>query len=627
MTHQLNFIFQQGDWTAPTEFPDLTKHKVVAIDLETRDPNMKKLGTGWARKDGEVVGIAVATADFNGYFPIAHQQGGNMDKKMVLAWFQKQLLADNTKVFHNASYDVGWIKAIGLKINGKIIDTMITAALIDENRFSYSLNNVAKDYLGKLKAETELRQRADEWGVDAKAELWKLPASYVGFYAEQDAQLTLELWNRFQHEIQKQSLNDVWELEMDLLPILIDMREKGVRVDLDGAHVLKKEFVRREKEELASIKKLVGLDVDIWANRSVAKAFDKLGIEYPRTENTKEASFTANWLQNNSEPIAQHIRQARELSKFHSTFIDSIFRHEYNGRIHSEINQLRGDGGGTVSGRLSYGNPNLQQIPARNKELGPRIRALFLPDSDQEQWGSFDYSQQEPRLVVHFASLIGEGYAGSKDLIKAYEQEDADFHQAVADMANIPRSQAKTINLGIMYGMGINKLAKELGIPKNDAEAILLQYKEKVPFVQKLAEKVMSVADSRGYIYTLLGRQCRFNLWEPKTFGLNKAMKEEDAVLQFGRKNIKRAMTYKALNRLIQGSAADQVKKAMVDCAKAGFLPLIQIHDELCFSVKNKEDAKEIKNIMEHCVTMSVPSKVDFEVGPSWGETKPLSDA
>ncbi|NDB28912.1 hypothetical protein EB151_05105, partial [archaeon] len=207
-----------------------------------------------------------------------------------------------------------------------------------------------------------------------------------------------------------------------------------------------------------------------------AQAFDRKGVDYPRTEKTGEPSFTSNWLQNCTHELAGHIRQARELSKFHSTFIDSIFRHEHKGRIHSEIFQLRGNGGGTVSGRLAYGSPNLQQIPARNKEFGPRIRSLFLPD--KQNWGSFDYSQQEPRLVVHFSSLVEGGYPGVDTLIKAYEDEDADFHQTVADMANIPRSQAKTINLGLFYGMGTNKLSRELGIPKEDAQEIILRYRD-----------------------------------------------------------------------------------------------------------------------------------------------------
>ena len=621
MSHQLNFIFQQGDWTTPNSFPDLSNEKTIAIDLETKDPNMKKLGTGWPRKDGEIVGIAVATSNFNGYFPIGHDSGGNMDKTMVLNWFREVCKTPATKIFHNASYDVGWINAYDLPLNGKLIDTMIAAAIVDENKFSYSLNNLAKDYLGKMKAETELKERAEEWGLDAKADLWRLPAQYVGFYAEQDAQLTLELWNRLDFEIRQQSLNDVWQLEMDLLPILIKMRQRGIRVNLDGAEGLKKEFQRREKDLLSKIKKLCNIDVDIWAARSIAMAFDRLGIKYPLTEKTQEPSFTANWLENCNEPIAKLIKEVREVNKFHSAFIDSILKHSFKGRIHAEINQLRGDGGGTVTGRLSYSNPNLQQIPAKNKELGPMIRSLFLPDEGYK-WGSFDYSQQEPRLVVHYAASIGEGYEGSHELVKAYEQEDTDFHQTVAEMANIPRAQAKTINLGLFYGMGVNKLSRQLGIGYEDAQNILQEYNKRVPFVKKLSEKCMQVADKKGFLRTIKGRKCRFNLWEPTTFGLNKAMTEEDALLQFGRKGIKRAMTYKSLNRLIQGSAADQTKAAMVECYKQGHLPLLQIHDELCFNVKDEKDSKVIKKAMETCIQLEVPSKVDEALGNSWGDAK-----
>lgn len=457
MSHQLNFIYQQNDWATPKSFPDLSNEKIIAIDLETKDPNIKTFGSGWPRKDGEIVGIAIATANFNGYFPIAHDVGGNMDKKMVLKWFQDVLKTESTKIFHNASYDVGWIRSYDYTINGKIVDTMIAAALVDENRFSYSLNNLAKDYLGKMKAETELKQRAEEWGLDAKADIWRLPAQYVGFYAEQDAQLTLELWNHFELEIRRQFLTDIWLTEMELLPYVIKMREHGVRVDLDKAERMKKDFIIREKEILKEIKKISGVNVDPWAARSVSVAFDRLGIKYPLTEKTKEPSFTSNWLENCKEPIAKLIKEVREVNKFYSAFIDSILKYSFKGRIHAEIHQLKGDGGGTVTGRLSYSNPNLQQVPARNKELGPLIRSLFLPDIDHS-WGSFDYSQQEPRLVVHYAASIGEGYEGSHKLISAYEKEDADFHQTVAEMANIPRAQAKTINLGLFYGMGIKKI-------------------------------------------------------------------------------------------------------------------------------------------------------------------------
>ena len=621
MTHQLNFIYNDSDWVCPSDYPDLRQAKEIAIDLETKDPNIKTKGAGWATFDGHIVGFAVAAFDQQWYFPIHHDAGGNMDSAITTAWMQEVLRTPAKKIFHNASYDVGWLLVNGFEINGPIVDTMVAAALINENRFSFSLNACAKDYLGEIKNETFLNEKAKEWGIDPKADLWKLPAGYVGFYAEQDAALTLKLWQRFKTEITKQSINDVWDMDMELLPILIETRRRGIRVDEEKAAGLKKEFVAREKTILNKIKEQTTMSVDIWAARSVAQVFDRIGVDYPRTAKTDEPSFTQNWLVNCNNPIAQLIRQAREINKFHSTFIDSIQRYVHKGRIHSEINQLRSDQGGTVSGRLSYSNPNLQQIPARNKEFGDKIRSLFLPE-EGKQWGSFDYSQQEPRLVAHYAASVNEDFAGADDFIEAYKNEAADFHQIVADMAGISRTHAKTINLGLFYGMGKAKLARELGISKDNAENLLQKYHTRVPFVKRLAEAVTSSASKYGFIRTIRGRKCRFDMWEPSTFGMNKAMQYEEAKAIYGN-NIRRAFTYKALNRLIQGSAADQTKQAMINCYKQGFKPLLQIHDELCFSINDENDIKGVKEVMENAIeNLKVPFKVDVALGKSWGEAK-----
>ena len=621
MTHQLNFIYNDSDWICPSEYPDLSQAKEIAIDIETKDPNIKTKGPGWATFDGGIVGFAVAALGQQWYFPIQHDAGGNMDLAITTAWMQDVLRTPATKIFHNASYDVGWLLVNGFEIRGKIVDTMIAAALINENRFSFSLNACAKDYLGEIKNETFLNEKAKEWGIDPKADLWKLPAGYVGFYAEQDAGLTLRLWERFKTEITKQSLNDVWDMEMELLPILINTRMRGIRVDEDKAAALKKEFKKKESDVLGKIKKETTLDVDIWAARSVAQVFDRIGVDYPRTAKTEEPSFTQNWLVNCNNPIAQLIRQAREINKFHSTFIDSIQRYVHKGRIHSEINQLRSDQGGTVSGRLSYSNPNLQQIPARNKEYGDKIRSLFLPE-EGKQWGSFDYSQQEPRLVAHYAASVDNNFTGADEFIEAYKNEAADFHQIVADMAGISRTHAKTINLGLFYGMGKAKLAKELGISKDAADNLLNKYHSRVPFVKKLAEAVTNSASKYGFIRTIRGRKCRFDMWEPATFGMNKAMQYEEAKAIYGN-NIRRAFTYKALNRLIQGSAADQTKQAMINCYKQGYQPLLQIHDELCFSINEEADIKGVKEVMENAIeNLQVPFKVDVAIGKSWGEAK-----
>ena len=616
---QMPLFKPQTEWLPPEDFPDLSKHDEISIDLETKDPNLNvRRGSGSVIGVGEVVGIAVAVRGWCGYYPIAHEGGGNMDRKMVLKWFQSVLNTDSIKIFHNAMYDVCWIRALGLSISGKIVDTMIASALVDENQMRYDLNNCSRRYTGKGKNETELYEAAKSWGVDPKAEMYKLPAMYVGTYAEQDAVITLGLWQELKKEINLQDLNSIMDMETELFPCLIDMKFKGVRVDVEAAHKLKKQLVAQEKQALEQIKKETGVDTQIWAARSIAQVFDKLKLDYDRTEITSAPSFTKNFLQNHPHPLVKHIARAREINKAHTTFIDTIIKHSHKGRIHAEINQLRGDNGGTVTGRFSYSNPNLQQIPARNKELGPAIRSLFIPE-EGHTWGCFDYSQQEPRLVVHYATL--QNLYGVDEVLEAYREGDADFHDIVADMAEIPRSQAKTINLGLFYGMGKNKLQAELGVSKDKAENLFKQYHSKVPFVKQLMDNVMQRAEDSGKIRTLLGRLCRFHLWEPNQFGIHKALPHDAALREHG-PGIKRAFTYKALNKLIQGSAADMTKKAMIELHKAGVIPHIQVHDELDISVENPEHAQKIKDIMESAVDLEVPNKVDYESGPNWGIIK-----
>jgi DNA polymerase I-like protein with 3'-5' exonuclease and polymerase domains len=316
------------------------------------------------------------------------------------------------------------------------------------------------------------------------------------------------------------------------------------------------------------------------------------------------------------------IAKAREINKAHTTFIDTILKFTHKGRIHADINPIRSDQGGTVTGRFSYANPNLQQIPARNKELGPMIRSLFLPEVDHK-WGCFDYSQQEPRLVVHYAATT-EPICFDESVTKIVEEfknNSVDFHKTVADMAGISRDQAKTINLGLFYGMGKAKLQAELGLnTKEEAEVLFNQYHNNVPFVKELMNKTSQFAQTSGSIGTLLGRRCRFNKWEPATFGMHTAMSFEEAERTYGRGRIRRAMTYKALNKLIQGSAADMTKKAMLDLYKEGIIPHIQIHDELDISVKDDNHAKKIVEIMEGAVTLAIPNKVDYESGETWGD-------
>ena len=617
---QLVFPLQKKTmWSPPIEYKDLSEATEIAIDLETRDDGINNgLGAGWAFNKGEIIGIAVATEGFSAYYPFGHMGGGNLIKEQVLKYMHDICALPCRKIFHNAAYDVGWLQSYGIKVNGEIVDTMIAGALLDENRYSYSLNALAKDYLGKIKAETDLNEAAKMFGVNPKGEMWKLPSESVGLYAQEDARLTYDLWKRFKHEINKQNLDTIWQLERDLLPYLIQIRKRGIRVDVEQAEKLKVNFKQKEKDILHKINKMVGKEIDIWAARSIATAYDKLGIEYPRTSKTSEPSFTQGWLNENDNDISKLIVNARELNKFHNTFINSILKYTHKGRIHAEINQLRSDSGGTVSGRLSMNNPNLQQLPARNKEYGNLIRGLFLPEKG-EKFVALDYSQQEPRIATSYSLTLQ--FDGAKEIAKAYEDGEGDFHQSVAELCGIDRKSAKSISLGLMYGMGKNKLANMLGLTFDEASNLIDTYNRKAPFLKQLADKCADKANSEGVIRTKLGRKCRFDLWEPKDWGIHTPERFENASAKYGQKNIKRAYTYKSLNRLIQGSAADVTKKAMLECAKINHLPLLQIHDELCFSVADTKQIEQIKTVMENCVDFLIPMKVDVAIGNNFGET------
>tara|TARA_R110000764_G_scaffold204097_1_gene289335 strand:- start:248 stop:2167 length:1920 start_codon:yes stop_codon:yes gene_type:complete len=610
------------DWNIPTEFPDLTGYDQIAVDLETKDPNIKTQGPGWARKDGHIIGIAVAAGDFKGYFPLRHANGHNLDPTMTMRWLKAQMATPNVdKIMHNATYDAGWMRAEGVEVQGRIVDTMITGALVNENRWSFGLDAMARDYVGIRKDEKLLKAAAQEWGIDPKAEMWQLPPKYVGAYAEQDAVATLKLWQALKIQLEKQDLWSIWKLETGLIPCLLDMRTNGVRVDLNKADKNKKLIQKRSKELRQDIKKSAGVDVDIWAGASVAKMFDKLGLEYPRTE-AGAPSFTKSYLNSHPHEACQSLVKLREFDKADSTFIDSILKHEHNGRIHTELHSTRRDEGGTVTGRFSSSNPNLQQIPARDKEIKKLIRGLFIPE-DGDKWGSFDYSSQEPRLLVHFAASMPPNMQDPvlQTIVEEFNTSDVDLHQIVADLAGITRKQAKTVNLGIMYGMGVAKLANQMAITKDEAKSIISDHREKVPFVKQLADIASKRAGNNGQIRTLLGRLCRFDMWEPTSFEYNKPLPLEEAEKEYGGMGkLRRAFTYKALNRLIQGSAADQTKKAMLDCYNAGLTPMLTVHDELCFSIGSDKQATQVKEIMETGVPLKVPSKIDQELKDNWGE-------
>ena len=625
---QLDLWPPESNWVPPTSFPDLSEAAVLAVDIETCDPQLLKRGPGWCRGDGYVTGVSLATPDgWKAYYPIAHP-GPNMDVDATKRWLNDQLGRTlQPKIGHNiAAYDVPWLEFIGVKVRGPVWDTKIAAALVDESRRSYSLDACSQDYLGDRKSERGLYEAARYFGVDAKSGMHKLPAMFVGPYAEQDAVLTLRLWEKFQKILHDEDIWEIFELESDLLPCWTEMRRRGVRVNALRAEELSQKWRKTEVEMQRELDKTVGAPVQVWANDSVARAFDRAGIEYPRTAQGAP-SFRRGWLETHPSPLARQIVELRALNKARSTYIDNlVFDHVIGGRIHCEFHPLRsgdddenGSMRGTVSGRISSSNPNLQQVPARG-QLGAEIRSLFLPE-EGEMWASLDYSQQEPRILTHWASVLG--LAGSEEMVSRFKDDPTtDVYSAVAEAARIDRKSAKVIFLGLSYGMGVAKLSAQLGLDPDTAKSVVQQFHSGVPFVRELMDTVQSKVQQRGWVKTLLGRRCRFELWEParRMTEWSAPLPYADALAKWG-PPLRRAYAYKALNRIIQGSAADQTKAAMRELWRQGIVPVLQVHDELCLSVPSVGAAFTARQVMETAVELAVPSMVDVEVGPSWGQS------
>jgi len=600
--------------------------KLIAIDTETYDPNLKTMGPGGFRKDGHVAGISISTdSGYTEYFPIGHEGGGNLNKTKVISFLLYIYSKRKKLIFANAMYDVEWLysldKRLTLTRDHRIYDVQTIEHLIDENKLKYSLDSLAKFYLRKSKYEVELEQAVlYKFGKRAKVKenLWRLHANEVSEYAKEDALLTLQIYQKQQERIKREEIESIVDFESRLIPVLFHMRKKGVRVDVDKAHSLYTELEKKQSEVQTMLNRLGGTEVNVWANASLKEAYDKNSIGYNYTAKGTP-SFTASWLETQMDDVSQSILKVRKLDKIRNTFVKNmIIDKASNGRIYCGFNPM-----GTVTGRFSSQYPNLQQVPARDPELGPMIRSLFIPEEDCE-WVCADYSQQEPRVLVHYASLKDMDTA-----IKVQDEfnknKDTDFHQMVADMASIPRKQAKTINLGLFYGMGNKKLAAELGLDSDQAYELFNKYHDKVPFVKELSRQVSHVASTRGYIKTLLGRKRRFDMWEPRDSWGERAYSLSEAHSQYPKQELKRAYTHTAMNALIQGSSADITKSAMIKIYEAGLLDEIDlkltVHDELDFSVEplKQKCFDESLQIMKTCVDLKVPLKVDVEKGLNWG--------
>jgi len=640
---------EKPEWDLPdlATLPTKLEGDVIAIDLETRDDGIRDgLGSGWPWGGGHVVGYAIAADNWSGYLPVGHATGGNLDhekvKRILNDW-----LSDEKKavVGANILYDYGWADRDGVHIKGQLHDIQYAAAIINEKRWSYSLESLAKEYTGVGKDETLLKKAAAAWGVDAKGGLWRLPAQFVGQYAEMDATLARKLHGILKIQLEKENLFKLYEMERGLIRLYHSMRKKGVRISEERAVKLRDTWRGGVKEIIAEIKAKTGYQVDIWSADSLAKALRHENLPLIFTEKTHKPSITAEWLKHTKHWLTDAILKARQIDKLAETFIDSaILSHAHSGRIHTEFHPLRQDSEGadgavrgTVSGRLSSTNPNLQQVPART-DLGNELRTIFLPE-EGEKFLSADYSQQEPRILVHLASsrtLNGKPLAGAAEAVKQYQADPKmSYHKMVASLTGLPYKSAKILNLALVYGRGATNAAKDLGCSVEEAKRFVSQYHERLPFVKQLDQVLAqdliknrvdpSDPTKGGYITTLLGRKCRFTDYEPKDFNARGHLPPAPmwkAKRQWPGQQLQLAGLHKKLNRAIQGGASDQTKKAMLDIYQAGLGHhlLLQIHDELAASTPDPNVSKKLMECMRDAIALNVPVLVTMKIGDSWGE-------
>lgn len=637
-------------WQCPKQLPDLSRYEYLSLDIETRDPYLKDKGPGCFRGDSYTVGIAVGAPDGQRwYIPFRHAEGQQYDREEVLRWARVELCRPmQPKVFANAQYDLNQLYAEGVQVAGPFWDVQNAEPILDENRKHYNLDSLAEQYLGEGKDEALMQMACDARGLKGKPQqhLWCLPPEYVGPYAEADVDRTLRVWDAQRALLHKEGLWGLFDLETRLVPLLLAMRRRGVRVAIDRVRQARHDLQRKLDLAKRRLRELAGREVEYWANEDIAKACDDLGIEYPRTKATGMPSFRSYWLERTNHAFAQAVVECRKLDKLIGTFLEgAILDCAVGERLHCELHQLRGDDFGTVTGRFSSSRPNLQQIPKGSGVVGDLIRSFFIPEKG-ELWGRADLAQIELRLLAHYAS--GDG----AEMIRQKYAEDPtiDFHQTCADFIKVDRSVSKSINFSIVYGAGKKKLAMQLGLPLEEAEPLMKRYHDTFPFLKNTTRLAMRAAQDRGYVHTVLGRRRRFDRWEPRDWDLSQRFRKEcdsptdprevhawiteqikkarAAGGPVPRGGVQRAFAYKALNAVIQGSAADLLKKAMVDIWDSGVcdvlgVPLLSVHDELDFSVPNTERGRqafrEMAHLMETAIPFRVPILADAELKVNWG--------
>ena len=594
---------------------------LISFDIETYDPNLKKMGTGVYREEGHILCVAFSFLYSNGAIESKVFEY-NEENLMIINYI---LSSTVDKVGANILYDIDWLtNSEGFKINGRWNDVQIAEPLIDEYSFTYKLDALGKKYLNVSKGTDDIDEYAKKegWKGDSRQYLYKMPIDLVMRYAMNDTELTLKVFLKQIDVLKEQELFNVYLMETDLLPLLNLMRKNGVRINT----VKRDQAIESLRDQVNSYHNFIinwthgemkyptQKEFNFNSPIDMKNLFDFLKLEYKRRLPTQK--MIAKGIkkgnpildqkaleQHKDIPIIEAILNIKKNSKCLNTFfLNSFTDMEIDEFIHCNFHPLRSDVNGTISGRLSSSLPNLQQVPSRDPELGKLCRGIFIPFSKNHIWGRLDWNQIEYRIIAHYA--VGPG---AVEIRKRYNEDpNTDYHTEIQllagwELTEEKRKLAKNLNFGAGYGMGALTASKFFGWELEFAESILQEYHKKVPFMRQTLNGVSRIARNKGFIHTIEKRRAR--------------VAEHYAA-------------YKMFNRLIQGTAADIMKRAMTHAYAMGLfdilIPHLTVHDELDVSIpKTKKGAKaflELKNVMETCVKLDVPITADAEVGPNWAE-------
>jgi len=658
-------------WLPPTHFPNLSAAKLLSFDCETWEPDFDH-GPGWARGKGHIVGVGIGADDGNGnygkwYFPVRHEVEPqyNLDPIHVFNYVRDTLerTPNIPKVGANLTYDVGWLGEENIHVKGELHDVQFAEALLSEDT-EVNLGHLGVKYLNENKTSDDMyRWQAEAYGGSAnsnqRANIYRTSPRLVGHYGEGDVDLPLRILRHQWPAMEREGVLNIYRMECDLISLMVAMRRKGVTIDLPMVEQLYAQLGLDIMKFHTLLKNQLGFELNVNAGDSVAKAFDYYGVPYMRTAAGKP-SFTKDFLKQVEHPIGKQIIELRMYEKIRNTFIRSyLLERHTNGKIHASFNQLRSDDGGTIVGRYSSSDPNLQNIPVRPgfteeplltkpKEgkpnplydptyvpLGKRMRSCFRHDFGDVEIEKIDFSQIQYRYLVHDA--VGDGAQAVAD---AYNLDpNTDYHDIVQKLVNdvsgryIERKPIKNINFGLAFGMGEDKLARQLGVELSVAREIMKAYHMGAPYVRETTKLFARMALEDGQIVSMLGRKSRFNLWEPIRERNSReerkiALPYERALAMYGTR-IQRAYGHKALNRKLQMAEGDHMKRGMWQCWKEGVfdyigVPRLTVHDELVFSVMRNDPAMNeafayMRHVMTHAVSIKIPVLVDFGRGANWG--------